>query len=325
MFDWSKQVILLTGGTGSFGQAFTEELLHLHPPKALRIFSRDEYKQHEMQKRFQHPSLRYFIGDVRDRDRLKRAMHDVTLVIHAAAMKQIVASEYNPREAIFTNILGAINILDTAIDMEVPRIISLGTDKAVIPINLYGATKLCAEKLFIQGNVYTSGKTLISCVRYGNVAASRGSIIPLFLEQRNKGVLTVTDEAMTRFWITIHEAVQFVMNTAQIMRGGEIFIPKMPSFRIIDLARILAPKARIKIVGMRPGEKIHEDLIVTHETNRTYDAGKQYIIFPIFPLWEKKLKTIGKKVVKNFTYNSGTNSEWLSLDHLSKQLKKIIK
>lgn len=321
--NWSKEVILLTGGTGTFGQAFTKILLKKHPPKALRIFSRDEFKQQEMQKRFKHRSLRFFIGDVRDKDRLKRAMQDVTLVVHAAAMKQIVASEYNPREAIYTNILGAINVLDTAIDTRVKRILAIGTDKAVVPINLYGATKLCAEKLFIQGNVYTSGQTRISCVRYGNVAGSRGSVIPLFIEQKINGVVTLTHKEMTRFWITIEKAVDLVIHAIESMKGGEIFVPKMPSFRVYDLIRALAPEAKIRIIGIRPGEKIHEDLVASHESSRTFDNGEYYVIHPIFPFWKTRKIVSAKSLPNNFVYNSGTNTEKLNKYDLIKRLKQL--
>lgn len=322
-FNWSKQVVLLTGGTGSFGQAFTAYLLKKHPPKLLRIFSRDEFKQHEMQKYFYHKCLRFLIGDVRDKDRLKQAMQDVTMVVHAAAMKQIVATEYNPREAIYTNILGAINVLDTTIDAGVERLLGLGTDKAVVPINLYGATKLCAEKLFIQGNVYSAGRPLISCVRYGNVAASRGSIIPLFMEQKKAGELTLTHPEMTRFWITMLQAVETVINSIESMRGGEIIVPKMPSFRLSDLADTIAPKARQKIVGIRPGEKIDEDLIALHEAPRTYDQGTYYVIYPDFPFRSISKIVKGKPVARNFHYNSRSNPQRLSKIDIAKLLKEI--
>ncbi|RJR30253.1 UDP-N-acetylglucosamine 4,6-dehydratase (inverting) [Candidatus Microgenomates bacterium] len=329
MFSWSKQVILLTGGTGSFGQAFTQILLKKHPPKILRIFSRDEYKQFLMQQEFKHPSLRYFIGDVRDANRLKRAMDGVTLVVHTAAMKQIVAAEYNPTEAVNTNINGTINILNAGIDAQVERVFGLITDKAVSPINLYGATKLCMEKILIQGNAYTGGKkTKISCARYGNVAGSRGSIIPLFYEQRKNGKITITHKDMTRFWITLEQAVDFVMKAIEQMEGGEVFIPKMPSFRVIDLAKAIAPKAKPVFVGIRPGEKKNEDLVTIHESHNLYEYPKYYILYPEFEFSRrnKQLKRKGKKVKEGFYYNSFMNNQILNhakLKSLVKQYKHL--
>ena len=328
MFDWSKQVILLTGGTGSFGQAFTKYLLSHQPPNILRIYSRDEYKQYQMQQEINHPAIRFFIGDVRDKARLSRAMQDVTLVIHAAAMKQIVACEYNPAEAIKTNIIGSLNMVDTAIDLGVERFFGLITDKAVSPINLYGATKLCMEKLLIQGNSYRgSGGTRISCVRYGNVAGSRGSVIPLFHEQKKRGVLTITHKDMTRFWITLEEGVKFVISCIEKMHGGEIFVPKMSSFKVADLVSAIAPKTiRTKITGIRAGEKLHEDLITIHEAVNTYEFPKFFLIKPDFAFWEEKQVTWwkkGKRVLPNFSYNSRTNSRFLKVAQLQKHLKKF--
>lgn len=328
MFDWSKQVILLTGGTGSFGQAFTRFLLKKNPPKILRIYSRDEYKQYQMQQEFDHKALRFFIGDVRDKDRLKRATQDVTLVIHAAAMKQIVACEYNPSEAINTNILGALNLVNAAIDLGVERLFGLITDKAVSPINLYGATKLCMEKLLIQGNSYRgSGETRISCVRYGNVAGSRGSVIPLFLSQKKQGKLTITHPDMTRFWITLEEGVKFVISCIEKMHGGEIFIPKMPSFKLTDLVKVVAEKKiQKKITGVRPGEKLHEDLITIHEAIRTFDFPKFYLIKPDFAFWEEKQVAWwkrGKAVAKDFSYNSKSNPRYLTSSQLHSYLKHL--
>ena len=326
MFDWKKQVILLTGGTGSFGQKFTEIILKRHPPKVLRIFSRDEFKQYEMEKKFSQKCLRYFIGDVRDAERVRRAMADVTLVIHAAAMKQIVASEYNPTEAIKTNVLGTMNVLNSALDKGVQRVLGLITDKAVSPVNLYGATKLTMEKLLIQGNVYRGlGNTRISCVRYGNVAGSRGSVIPLFRTQSSLGKVTITHRQMTRFWITLDTAVNFVMNMIETMQGGEVFIPKMPSFKIIDLAYVIAPKAQLHYVGIRPGEKIHEDLITVHEAHNVREFSNHYVMTPVFSLWEdtkKKIKS-GKKVPDNFAFNSGSNKKLLTKTELRQHLKTI--
>ncbi len=320
-FSWSNQTILLTGGTGSFGQAFVNEFLKNALPEVIRIYSRDEFKQYEMQKLFPHRCIRYFIGDVRDKDRLKRAMDGVTIVIHAAAMKQIVASEYNPSETISTNIIGALNVVDTAIDSGVRQVIALGTDKAVVPINLYGATKLCAEKLFIQANSYSGGKTHFSCVRYGNVAASRGSVIPLFLEQKKTGTITITDKNMTRFWITLSEAVKLVRTATENMRGGEIFIPKMPSFNILDLAYCLAPRAKIKFIGIRPGEKTHEDLIITYEAQRTYEQKNFFVILPEFDFSSSRRIFKGKKLKKNFSYNSQTNPQKLTRQELASRIR----
>src|SRR6266478_1287061 len=259
MVNWSQESILVTGGTGSFGKKFVEIMLREFRPQRLVVFSRDELKQHEMRTSgFDHPSMRYFIGDVRDVERLKRALAGVTVVVHAAALKQVPACEYNPFEAVQTNILGAKNVIDSAIDRAVKRVIALSTDKAVNPVNLYGATKLVAEKLFIQGNSYSGAQgTAFSCVRYGNVVGSRGSVIPLFLEQRKTNVVTVTDERMTRFWITLEQGVEFVIRCLTLMQGGEIFVPKLPSMRIVDLVHTIAPKCEVRLTGIRPGEKIH--------------------------------------------------------------------
>lgn len=327
MFDWSKQVILLTGGTGSFGQSFTEYLLKQYPPKVIRIYSRDEFKQYEMQQRFSHKSLRFFIGDVRDEERLKRAMVGVTLVIHAAAMKQIVASEYNPTEAVKTNIFGTMNVLNVGIDAGVERIFGLITDKAVSPINLYGATKLVMEKLLIQGNAYVGKKkTKISCVRYGNVAGSRGSVIPLFLEQKHGHNITVTHPDMTRFWITLEEGVQFVADAINAMKGGEVFVPKLPSFKVVDLARAIDSHARLKFIGIRPGEKIHEDLITNHEARRVREFKNFYLITPEFDFWHDRGKEMidGKQVAEDFAYNSGTNPHQLELGQLKNIVAKLL-
>lgn len=328
MFDWKKQVILLTGGTGSFGHAFVKYLLKKNPPKTIRIYSRDEFKQYEMQQNFNHPSLRFFIGDIRDKNRLHRAMNGVTLVVHAAAMKQIVACEYNPTEAITTNVMGSMNVLETALDHDVDRVFGLITDKAVSPINLYGATKLCVEKLLIRGNAYRgTGKTKISCVRYGNVAASRGSVIPLFLKQKEKGTLTITSKDVTRFWITLDEGVRFVATAIESMKGGEIYVPKMPSIRILDLASAIAPKARVKYTGLRPGEKLHEDLITAHEAHNVIEFTHHFLVIPELITWKesKKLtKFDRRKVSKDFSYNSGTNNHFLSLQEIKKYTQIIL-
>src|ERR1700751_5229223 len=261
--NWSEQVVLVTGGTGSFGKKFVEIMLRECRPKKLLIFSRDELKQHDMRASgFDHPSLRYFIGDVRDPSRLERALAGVTVVVHAAALKQVPACEYNPFEAIQTNIMGGKNVIDAAINQGVRRILALSTDKAVNPINVYGATKLCAEKLFVQANAYSGTLgTHFSCARYGNVAESRGGVIPVFLEQRKRGKITITDPRMTRFWITLEKSVRFVIQCLEEMEGGEIFVPKIPSMRMMDLAESLAPGCEIETVGIRLGEKLHEVLV----------------------------------------------------------------
>ena len=253
--NWSEQSILVTGGTGSFGRKFVEIMLREYRPKKLIIFSRDELKQHEMRASgFDHPSLRYFLGDVRDPERLERALAGVTVVVHAAALKQVPACEYNPFEAIQTNIMGGRHVIDAAINQGVCRILALSTDKAVNPINLYGATKLCAEKMFVQANAYSGSQdTRFSCARYGNVVGSRGSVIPVFQEQRKRGKITVTDPRMTRFWITLEQGVNFVVRCLEQMHGGEIFIPKIPSMRLVDMALTLAPECEVEYIGIRPG------------------------------------------------------------------------
>src|SRR5512146_1702689 len=261
--DWKNQVVLVTGGTGSFGKKFTKILLAEKNPKKIIIFSRDELKQHEMQVGgYNHPSLRYFIGDIRDRERLVRAMHGVDIVVHAAALKQVPACEYNPMEAIKTNIMGTANVVEAALDAGVKKVMTISTDKAVNPVNLYGATKLAAEKLTVQSNAYAAGAaTRYACVRYGNVVGSRGSVVPVFLKQRGSGRLTITDDRMTRFWLSLEQGVRFVIKCVEEMRGGEVFVPKIPSLKVIDLARAIAPGASVSIVGIRPGEKLHEVLI----------------------------------------------------------------
>src|SRR5271168_4167442 len=257
MVNWSQESILVTGGTGSFGKKFVEIMLRDFHPQRLVVFSRDELKQHEMRSSgFNHPSRRYFIGDVRDVERLKRALSGVTVVVHAAALKQVPACENNPFEAIQTNIMGSRNVIDAALDQDVRRILAVSTDKAVNPINLYGATKLCAEKMFVQANAYAGGRdTRFSCARYGNVVGSRGSVIPVFMEQRKRGKITITDSRMTRFWLTLEHGVRFVVGCIEQMHGGEIFVPKIPSMRLVDLAEAVAPGCAVEYIGIRPGEK----------------------------------------------------------------------
>lgn len=325
----TDKTILVTGGTGSFGKAFTKELLKNCKPKAVRIFSRDELKQWEMEKELKdHPNfdvLRFFIGDVRDKDRLFRAMEEVDVVVHTAALKQVPTLEYNPFEAVKTNILGTQNVIECAIDTKVKKAIFISSDKAVNPINLYGATKLVAEKLFIQGNSYAGGRsTRFSVVRYGNVVASRGSVIPLFIEQAKNNIITVTDERMTRFWITLEQGVKFVIDCIEKMVGGEIFVPKIQSMKIIDLARTIAPQAKIKITGIRPGEKLHEVLIHRDETRHTKDLGSYFMIETGFVSWKRRKLTGGKKILKDgFYYSSENNSQWITVEELRKIVKEL--
>jgi UDP-N-acetylglucosamine 4,6-dehydratase len=308
----ADQSVLVTGGTGSFGTRFVERALAEHAPRRLVVLSRDELKQSEMQARLRHPALRFFLGDVRDRERLVRAMHGVDVVVHAAALKQIPACEYNPFEAIQTNVMGAKNVIDAAIDAGVRKVIALSTDKAVNPVNLYGATKLCAEKLFVQANVYGSPRgTRFACVRYGNVIGSRGSVIPLFAAQRANGVVTVTDPKMTRFWITLDQGVDLVARAIELMRGGEIFVPKIPSMRILDLVEAIAPGARVEFVGIRPGEKLHEILISEDEARQAVDLGSLYVVEPVQPQWAYPAWSEGRPLPSGFSYASDTNERFL--------------
>jgi UDP-N-acetylglucosamine 4,6-dehydratase len=319
MLDWSQQVILVTGGTGSFGKKFVEIMLNEYHPAKLIVFSRDELKQHEMRvSGFDHPSLRYFLGDVRDATRLRRAMHGVHIVVHAAALKQVPACEYNPIEAIKTNIMGSSNVIEAALDASVNRVLALSTDKAVNPVNLYGATKLAAEKLFIQSNAYAAGtSTRFSCVRYGNVIGSRGSVVPLFIKQRQAGKLTLMDERMTRFWLTLEQGVQFVIRCLQVMQGGEVFVPKIPSSSIVDLARAIAPQAELETVGIRPGEKLHELLISEDEARSTVELEDMFIVQPSGTLWfGKEWSKVGHPLQDGFCYASHTNPDWLNLEQL---------
>jgi UDP-N-acetylglucosamine 4,6-dehydratase len=319
LMDWTKQVVMVTGGTGSFGKQFIDVLLREYQPAKVIVFSRDELKQHEMRvSGFDHPSLRYFIGDVRDVDRLRRAMDGVDIVIHAAALKQVPACEYNPMEAIKTNILGSSNVVDAALDMRVKKVLALSTDKAVTPVNLYGTTKLAAEKLIIQSNAYAAGKpTRFSCVRYGNVVGSRGSVIPIFLQQRQSGKLTITDERMTRFWLTLEQGVRFVIRCTEQMLGGEVFVPKIPSMRIVDLASAIAPDAELNVIGIRPGEKLHEVLIHEDEARAAVELDDMFVVQPTTELWfGHEWKNNGHELPDGFRYASDTNPDWLSLDEI---------
>lgn len=316
--DWPSQSILLTGGTGSFGKHFCKVMLNKYHPKVIRIYSRDELKQHEMNQEFgQQKKLRYFIGDVRDGDRLRRAMEGVDLVVHAAALKQVPACEYNPFEAVKTNIHGAQNVINAAIDVGVKKVIALSTDKAVNPVNLYGATKLCSDKLFTQGNAYAGDRgTRFACVRYGNVIGSRGSVIPVFLRQKESGRITITDPRMTRFWITLDQAVELVVKGFKYMEGGEIFVPQIPSMRITDLARAIAPECAIDEIGIRPGEKLHEALTGEDEGRTTVIYKGMYVILPNYSWWNRKNYVEAVRVPENFVYTSDGNEEWMTVEQL---------
>jgi UDP-N-acetylglucosamine 4,6-dehydratase len=314
--DWKSTTVLITGGTGSFGKKFVEIVLKEYNPHKLIVFSRDELKQHEMRQVYSDAgdsSVRYFIGDVRDASRLRRALNGVDIVVHAAALKQVPACEYNPFEAIMTNIMGARNVIEAALDTGVKKVLALSTDKAVSPVNLYGATKLCAEKLFVQSNSYAGAAgARFSCVRYGNVVGSRGSVVPLFKEQRKTGALTVTDKRMTRFWITLEQGVRFVIRCIEQMHGGEVFVPKIPSMRITDLAATIAPECQIQITGIRPGEKLHEVLVNEDEARNTVELDDMFVIKPLSLWWSRESWDIGKPVPDNFRYTSDTNTLWLT-------------
>ncbi len=323
--DLNGKTILVTGGTGSFGKFFIKSVLERFSPKRLIVFSRDELKQFEMQQEFTDPSLRFFIGDVRDKDRLYRAFDGVDYIIHAAALKQVPAAEYNPFEFIKTNVMGAQNIIDVAIDLGVKKVVALSTDKACNPANLYGATKLCSDKLFISGNSY-SGESgaRFSVVRYGNVAGSRGSVIPFFMKMKETGILPITDERMTRFWITLEESVNLVLLAMEKMSGGEIFVPKIPSSTVLDIAKAVSPESKVEVVGIRPGEKLHESLISTEEGRMTFEYDDYYIIRPNFPWWTLNDRCKGgREVDKDFVYSSDTNSNWLSVEDLREMITKV--
>src|SRR5271167_1935544 len=322
MVNWSQESILVTGGTGSFGKKFVEIMLRDYRPQRLVVFSRDELKQHEMRTSgFDHPSLRYFIGDVRDATRLERAFAGVTVVVHAAALKQVPACEYNPFEAIQTNIMGGRNVIDAAINQGVRRVLALSTDKAVNPVNLYGATKLCAEKVFVQANAYAGAQdSRFSCARYGNVVGSRGSVIPVFQQQRQRGRITLTDPRMTRFWLTLEQGVRFVVSCIEQMHGGEIFVPKIPSMRMIDLAEAIAPGCEIETIGIRPGEKLHEVLVSEDEARNTLEVADRYIIQPAHPWWRRENWVNARPLPEGFRYASDSNDRWLT----NRELQELI-
>lgn len=321
-----NKTILVTGGAGSFGQKFTEIVLKEHNPKTIRIFDHDELAEVEMQRRFQDSRIRFFMGEVRDKDRLHRAMYGVDLVVHAAALKHIPVCEYNPLEAVKTNIGGAANVIDAALENNVPCVMNISTDKAVQPVNLYGAAKMVAEKLFVQSNSYAGGRNMrLSCARYGNVLASSGSIIPLFLEQAKKGEITITDERMTRFWITLDQGVRFVISCIEKMMGGEIFIPKIPSMKVVDLADVIAPGVKRKIVGIRPGEKLHEVLMVAEEARHAKEFDNHFVIEPEFNFWDPSNGKEGKPLPQDFSYASNTNKEWITKEQMQEILNALSK
>ena len=323
---WKDKVVLVTGGTGSFGRKFVELMLAEYHPAKIIVFSRDELKQHEMRTSgFDQPSLRYFIGDVRDMLRLRRAMHGVDTVVHAAALKQVPACEYNPMEAIKTNILGSSNVVEAALDSGVKKVMALSTDKAVNPVNLYGATKLAAEKLFIQSNAYAAGKsTRYSCVRYGNVIGSRGSVVPVFLKQREGGNLTITDERMTRFWLSLEDGVRFVIRCIEQMHGGEVFVPKIPSMKLIDLAKAIAPDAKLETIGIRPGEKLHESLIARDESRSVVELDDMYVVQPAEALWfGHEWQDNGRPLPDGFRYRSDKNDDWLEVEQLREMIAPL--
>ncbi len=326
MFDGRS--VLITGGTGTFGRRFARLVLDEYDPARCVVFSRDELKQHQMRRDegfADDERMRYFIGDVRDKYRLKRAFDGIDFVVHAAALKQVPACEYNPFEAVRTNVLGAQNIIDAAIDRGVKRVVALSTDKACNPVNLYGATKLCSDKLFVAGNCYAGGaNTRFSVVRYGNVVGSRGSVIPHFIEQREQGRVTVTHPEMTRFWITVDQGAQFVLQSLRRMAGGEVFVPKLPSMNVADLARAVAPECDIEIIGVRPGEKMHEVMISTADGRRTWDLGDYYVVDPQFPKWVDNgnwRHKEGEPVEEGFRYCSETNDRWLTVDELQAMIE----
>ena len=320
---FNQKSILITGGTGSFGQMAVKTILQRYKTKRVVVFSRDELKQFEMSQHFptdQHPNLRYFIGDVRDYDRLLEAMRGIDCVIHAAALKQVPAAEYNPFEAIKTNVLGAQNVIRASIAQGVSKVIALSTDKAANPVNLYGASKLCSDKLFIAGNAMAGSlNTRFSVVRYGNVVGSRGSVIPFFLERKKQGVLPITDERMTRFSITLQEGVEFVLKCFERMVGGEIFVPKIPSYRIMDVAKAIAPDATVKMVGIRPGEKLHEVMVPEDEAHMTMEYDDHFVIQPTIKQWleaQPKSMSKGKPCPDGFSYSSNRNDRWLTIDEI---------
>lgn len=330
MIDFTNKSILITGGTGSFGKKFVETLLKNHPElRRVIIYSRDELKQFEMSQQFpeqKYPGIRYFIGDVRDGARLKRACEGVDIIVHAAALKQVPAAEANPMECIMTNVMGAENVINAAMDCGVSDVVALSTDKAAAPINLYGATKLCSDKLFVAANnIKGSRKLKFSVVRYGNVMGSRGSVIPFFLNKRKEGTLPITDDRMTRFNISLEDGVNMVLYALNNHWGGEIFVPKIPSYKILDVANAISPNSKKEIIGIRPGEKIHEEMITEADSFTTVDLGRYYAILPQVPNWkieDFKAAFTAKEVPIGFKYNSGTNDEWLTVEEIRNLIRE---
>jgi UDP-N-acetylglucosamine 4,6-dehydratase len=317
------KTVLITGGTGSFGKAFVKRVLADDEIKKLVVFSRDELKQFEMAEQINSPKLRYFLGDVRDYQRLLQATDGVDVIVHAAAMKQIPAAEYNPMEAIKTNVIGAENIVNAAIQNGISKVVALSTDKAANPANLYGATKLCSDKLMVAGNILAGSRdTKFACVRYGNVLGSRGSVIPFFLERAKEGSLPITDERMTRFWLTIEDGVQFVLDSLERMHGGEIFVPKIPSFKVTDVARVVCPGIPTRVIGIRPGEKLHEIMITEDDSNYTYEFADHFAILSPSLLASGTYKNTGKKVPEGFNFSSDNNKVWHTDESFLKLLKE---
>ncbi|HEX7900453.1 MAG TPA: UDP-N-acetylglucosamine 4,6-dehydratase (inverting) [Planctomycetota bacterium] len=319
--DWKAKSVLITGGTGSFGQKFVATMLQRHKPRRLIVFSRDELKQSEMAQQFTDPCVRFFLGDIRDLRRLERAFDGVDVVVHAAALKQVPSGEYNPTEVIATNVMGSQNVIEAAIDRNVERVIALSTDKAASPINLYGATKLCADKLFVAGNSYAGRhQTRFAVVRYGNVINSRGSVIPLFKKLKAEGRIPITDPRMTRFWITLEQGVDFVIRCLDLQHGGEIFVPKLASMKLMDLAEVVAPGCKHDIVGIRSGEKLHEVLVPEDDARRTIEFDDYYVIQPDFPWWGEEKVAGGKPVPDRFCYSSDTNPRMIGAGELRTML-----
>lgn len=329
MIDLNHKSVLITGGTGSFGKKFVETIIHKFPKiKRLVIFSRDELKQFEMAQLYPHsqyPFIRFFLGDVRDKERLYRGFHGIEIIVHAAALKQVPAAEYNPMEFIKTNVMGAENIINAAIDSGVKNVVALSTDKAAAPINLYGATKLCSDKLFIAANNMVGSQDIkFSVVRYGNVIGSRGSVVPFFLKKAREGVLPITHEEMTRFNISLNQGIDLVLMALEKAWGGELFVPKLPSFKIMDLAQAIGPRCRHEIVGIRPGEKIHEEMITETDSQNTLEFEDYFVIVPSSPKWnvdQYMAHYHGQRVPFGFRYNSGDNTEWLNVEDLRKQIR----
>jgi UDP-N-acetylglucosamine 4,6-dehydratase len=318
------KTVLVTGGTGSFGTQFIRTVLAEHEPHKVIVFSRDELKQYEMAQTIKDDRIRFFLGDVRDVERLKRACQGVDVIVHAAALKHVPAAEYNPFECLKTNVLGAQNVIEAALSTDVTRVVALSTDKAANPINLYGATKLCSDKLFIAGNSYAGQRNLrMAVVRYGNVVGSRGSVVPFFRSVRNTGTIPITDPRMTRFWITLEQGVRFVISAIDRMHGGELFVPKIPATDILTLAEAIGPKCKKETIGIRPGEKLHELMIGSDDARRTRDMGTYYVVEPEFPWWDGNLVSEGSPVPDGFSYTSENNPDRLSVKQVRELLKTL--